>query len=88
MNFRVARDALRILTPIDAMAVYVWGSMTAKDYFCPKCGIMPFRQPGTLTPQERAAGYPEFHGWAINVRCIEGVDIDGLPRLRIEGSKL
>jgi hypothetical protein len=88
LNFRVAREALRILTPLDAMTAYRWGSMTAEDYFCRKCGIMPFRRPGALTASERAAGHPEFHGWAINVCCLEGVDLASLPRLRIEGSKL
>ncbi len=88
MNFRVARDAPHILTPIDAMAVYRWGSMTGEDYFCQKCGIMPFRKPGALTASERAAGQSEFDGWAINVRCLEGVDLATLPRRRIEGSKL
>jgi len=77
-----------MLTPIDAMAVYRWGSMTGEDYFCGNCGIMPFRRPGALTASERAAGYPEFDGWAINARCLEDVDLDSLPRLRIEGSKL
>jgi hypothetical protein len=88
LNFRVPRGALRILTPIDAMAVYRWGSMTGEDYFCRTCGIMPFRKPGALTAKERAADRPEFHGWAINVRCLEDVDVDRLPRHRIEGSKL
>ena len=88
MNFRVTREALHILSPIEAMVVYRWGSMTAADYFCRKCGIMPFRQPSALTANERAAGHPEFHGWAINVRCLDDVDLDTLRRLRIEGRKL
>jgi len=62
--------------------------MTAEDYFCRKCGIMPFRKPGGLTTSERAAGLPEFDGWAINVRCIEGLDLASLPRAKIEGSRL
>ena len=88
LNFRVAHDALRILTPIDAMAVYRWGSMTGADYFCRKCGILPFRKPGDLTASERAAGHSEFHGWAINVRCLDDVDLAGLPRRSVEGSKV
>ena len=70
------------------MAIYRWGSMTGEDHFCRTCGIMTFRRPGALTLSERAAGIPEFDGWAINVRCLEGVDLASLPRISIEGSKL
>jgi hypothetical protein len=70
------------------MAIYRWGSMTGEDYFCRKCGILPFRKPGALTPSERTAGRPEFHGWAINVRCLKDVDLVSLPRCSIKGSNL
>jgi hypothetical protein len=43
LNHRVPEAALRILTPLDALAVYQWHTGNAKDYFCPKCGIQPFR---------------------------------------------
>ena len=88
LNFRVDSDALHLFTPIEAMTIYRWGSMTAEDYFCRTCGILPFRKPGALTTSERAAGHAEFDGWAVNVRCLDGVDIVSLPGLRIEGSKL
>ena len=70
------------------MIIYRWGSMTGEDHFCRTCGIMTFRQPSAPTISERAAGNPEFDGWAINVRCLEGVDLASLPRISVEGSKL
>jgi hypothetical protein len=88
LNFRVSREALRVLTGTDELSIYRWGSMTGEDYFCRTCGILPFRKPGALTANERADGRVEFDGWAVNVRCLQGVDFDNLPRLRIEGSKL
>jgi hypothetical protein len=88
LNFRVAREALRLLSPIEEMTIYRWGSMTAEDYFCRTCGILPFRRPGALTRSERAAGMPEFDGWAINVRCLEGIELASLPRVGVEGGKL
>ena len=88
LNFRVPRDALHILTPIDAMTIYRWGSMTGEDYFFRTCGVLPFRQPSALAVGERAAGHAEFDGWAINVRCLEGVDLSRLPKVKVEGSKL
>ena len=29
-----------------------------------------------------------FDGWAINVRCLDGVDLDSLPVRRIHGSRI
>lgn len=86
--FRVTPNAIRFLTPLDRLVVYRWGTGTAADYFCPKCGIMPFRQPSTPTKEELDAGIARFEGWAVNVRCIDGLDLDALPRVRIAGSKL
>ncbi len=44
--YRVPEDALQLDTPLAALTLYEWGSHTAKDYFCPTCGILPFRRPG------------------------------------------
>jgi hypothetical protein len=68
------------------MSLYQWGTMTAKDYFCPVCGILPFRRPSDPTPGEFKQGVEPFDGWAVNVRCLEGVDADALPAKRIHGS--
>ena len=88
LTFRVAQEALRLLTPIEEITVYRWGTGTAADYFCPRCGILPFRKPSAPTAAERANGVQPFDGWSINVRCLDGVDIAVLPRVRIAGSTL
>lgn len=88
LNFRVAKDQLRLLTPWEGLSLYEWGSRTAKDYFCATCGILPFRRPGDPTPQEVREGVQPFDGWAVNVRCLHGVDLDALPVKRIYGSRL
>jgi hypothetical protein len=85
---RVPEDALRILTPLDALTLYEWHTRTAKDYFCPTCGILPFRRPRAITREEIERGLPEFHGWAVNVRCLDGVDLDAIPIRRVYGSRL
>jgi hypothetical protein len=85
---RVEENRLRILTPLEEMTLYQWGRRTAKDYFCPVCGILPFRRPGTRAEKEIAAGVPEFSGWAVNARCLEGVDFESIPVKRIYGSQL
>jgi hypothetical protein len=77
LNYRVRPEDFRLLTPIDDLALYRWNTHTAIDYFCPVCGIQPFRRPRTD---------PEV--WTINIRCLEGIDLDAIPVKRVYGSKL
>lgn len=88
LNFRVPKENLRLLTPWEDLTLYQWGTKTAKDYFCSTCGILPFRRPSAPTPQELREGVQPFDGWTINVRCLEGVDLDALPIRRIYGSRI
>jgi hypothetical protein len=88
LNHRVPKEALRLLTPWEDLTLYQWGSHTARDYFCPVCGILPFRRPSDPTAAERAAGVEPFDGWAVNVRCLDQVDIDALPVRHIAGSAI
>jgi hypothetical protein len=88
LNFRVPAASLRLLTPWEELVLYQWGSRTAKDYFCPICGVLPFRRPSDPTEQERREGLQPFDGWAVNVRCLEEFDLDSLPVVRIHGSKI
>jgi hypothetical protein len=77
LNHRVADSDLRIKTPLDEMVLYQWHTRVARDYFCPECGILPFRRPRTA---------PEL--WTVNVRCLDGVDLDDIPVDRVHGSQL
>jgi hypothetical protein len=89
LNHRVPEAALRMLTPLAALTVYQWHTGNAKDYFCPRCGILPFRKPrGYLSDEAKAQGKEPFTGWAINVRCLDGVDLDSIPIVHVQGSKL
>jgi hypothetical protein len=85
---RVEASQLRLLTPLSALTLYQWHTRTAEDWFCPVCGILPFRRPRQRTAGEIAAGMPAFDGWSVNVRCLEGVDLDGVPVRRVHGSRL
>ncbi len=77
LNYRVEDDQIRVLTPLADMALYQWHTMTAKDYFCPHCGILPFRRPRTA---------PEV--WTVNIRCLDDVNLDEIPVRKVYGSKL
>ncbi|MDO9460844.1 MAG: GFA family protein [Alphaproteobacteria bacterium] len=74
---RVEENCLRLITPIAALSVYQWHTKTARDYFCPACGILPFRRPRTAPGK-----------WGVNVRCLEGVDLSAIPIRHVHGSKL
>jgi hypothetical protein len=74
---RVDSTDLRLLTPLHDLNVYSFHTHTARDYFCPTCGILPFRRPRTA---------PEK--WGINVRCLEGVDLDSIPVEQLRCSEL
>jgi hypothetical protein len=74
---RVAPDSFRLLTPIEELSLYEWHTKVAKDWFCPDCGILPFRRPRT---SEDIIG--------INVRCLDGVDFSAIPVKQIYGSRL
>jgi len=83
LNFRVPEEAVKMLTPLSDMSLYEWGSFTAKDYFCPVCGILPFRRTSMPTQAEVDAGSVPFSGWVVNTRCLKGFDIFEAPQKRI-----
>jgi hypothetical protein len=75
---RVEPEHFRLLEPrLEELTLYAFHTRTARDYFCPTCGILPFRRPRT------APGV-----WSVNVRCLEGVDLDAIPVVRVQGSRL
>ena len=74
---RVEDSDLRLLTPLDDLTLYQWHTRTAKDYFCPTCGIQPFRRPRTAPEQ-----------WSINVRCLDDVDLSAIPVRYLQSSRL
>lgn len=77
LNHRVADLDLRIKTSLEDMTLYQWHTGVAKDYFCPKCGILPFRRPRTN---------PKM--WAVNIRCLDGIELASIPIEHVYGSKL
>jgi hypothetical protein len=74
---RVPLGDLRMLTPMEDMSLYTFHTHTARDWFCPTCGILPFRKPRTADDV-----------WGVNVRCLEGVDLDAISIKRVYGSRL
>lgn len=77
LMYRVKPEDFRLLTPLEDLSLYTFNTHTARDYFCPTCGIQPFRRPRT-----------DPSVWAINVRCLDNIDLDAIPRMQIYGSRL
>lgn len=73
------RDKLRLLTPEENLATYMFGKHRIKHHFCPKCGIHPFGE-GTDPSGNRMA--------AVNVRCLEDFDFSSLPVKHFDGRSL
>ncbi len=79
LHWFVPRENLRLLTPEESMSTYIFGTKTIKHHFCPKCGIHPFGEGVTPSGSYRAA---------INVRCLEGVDLSALAVKQFDGRSL
>jgi hypothetical protein len=75
----VPREKLRLLTPEDAIATYTFNQHVIKHRFCPVCGMHPFGE-GTDPKGDRMA--------AINLRCVDGVDLDALAVHKFDGRAL
>jgi hypothetical protein len=72
----VPRDKLQLLTPEESSRVYEFNKHVIKHRFCPTCGIHPYAD-GTDPKGNRMA--------AINVRCLEDIDLDALPVTKFDG---
>lgn len=66
----VARDQFRLRTPEDAAATYTFNKHVVKHRFCATCGIHPYGE--GVDPKGNAMA-------AINLRCVDGLDLDQVP---------
>lgn len=72
----VPRDRLQLLTPDEDASTYTFNKHVIKHRFCPVCGIHPFGE-GVDPKGNRIA--------AVNIRCIEGIDLDSAPVTHFDG---
>lgn len=75
----VPRDKLRLLTPAAAMRTYTFHHHVIKHHFCPTCGIHPFGE--GVDPQGNQVA-------AINIRCLENIDLASVPIQHFDGRAL
>ena len=75
----VPRDTLRLITPEESASTYEFNKHVIKHRFCPACGIHPYGE-GTDPKGERIA--------AVNIRCLEGIDLASVPVNHFDGRSL
>jgi len=72
----VPRDTLHLLTPEANASTYTFNKHAVKHRFCPTCGIHPYGE-ATDPKGNRMA--------AINIRCLEGIDLASVPVAKFDG---
>ncbi len=72
----VPHDKLRLLTPEGNASTYTFNKHAIKHRFCALCGIHAYGE-GVDPKGNRTA--------AINVRCIEGIELDEIPVTHFDG---
>jgi hypothetical protein len=75
----VPRERLRLLTAEDDIDTYTFNKHVIKHRFCRTCGIHPYGE-GTDPKGDRMA--------AINIRCLEGIDLASVPVQHFDGRSL
>ncbi|MSP97992.1 MAG: GFA family protein [Betaproteobacteria bacterium] len=61
---------LKMITPMEELSAYIWGTGVARHYFCRTCSIAPLRKPRMFAGK-----------MSVNVRCLEGVDASKVARI-------
>lgn len=72
----VPRDQLRALTPEENLGTYIFNQHVIKHHFCPTCGIHPYGE-GVDPKGNRMA--------AVNIRCLEDLDLASVPVTNFDG---
>jgi hypothetical protein len=72
----VPRKDFRLETPEQDVSTYLFNKHIIAHKFCAKCGIGPFALGKDPKGNEMAA---------INVRCLEGIDLSSLKRVPFDG---
>ena len=72
----VPRDALTLQAGEAELATYTFNRHAIQHRFCPTCGIHPFGE-GSDPKGNRMA--------AINIRCLENVDLAAVPVQHVDG---
>ena len=72
----VPRAEMKLQTPDSAASTYTFNKHIIQHRFCPVCGIHPYGE--GVDPKGNAMA-------AINLRCLEDIDLAGIPVQHYDG---
>jgi hypothetical protein len=72
----VPRDKLKLLTPENNASTYQFNKHVIDHRFCARCGIHPYAEAKDPKGNRMAA---------VNIRCLEGVDLAAIPVTPFDG---
>ncbi len=72
----VPREALVLRTPEEAAGTYLFNKHVIRHRFCKACGIHPYAE-GVDPKGNKMA--------AVNLRCVEGLDLGAIPVQHFDG---
>ena len=72
----VPRERLTLLTPDDNASTYTFNKHVIRHRFCPTCGVHPYGEAPDPKGNQMAA---------INIRCLEGIELDKIPLTHHDG---
>lgn len=75
----VPRDKLALTTPESTLSTYTFNKHVIQHRFCAKCACSPFGE--ARDPKGNLVA-------AVNVRCLEDIDLDALPVDKFDGRNL
>ncbi|MBI2276318.1 MAG: GFA family protein [Dechloromonas sp.] len=75
----VPRSKLKLLTPEDAASTYTFNKHVIQHRFCPVCGIHPYAEGVDPKGNQMAA---------INLRCLEDIDLAAIPVQNFDGRSM
>ena len=75
----VPRGHFRLTTPAENVATYTFNKHAIQHHFCPTCGMNPYAEARDRSGKEMSA---------INVRCLEDIDLALLKVNRFDGRAL
>ena len=75
----VPREQLTLLTPDADASTYLFNKHAIRHRFCPSCGIHPFAEARNPNGDPMAA---------VNVRCLDGIDLASVPVTHFDGRSL
>lgn len=78
----VSRDNLTLLSADDAAGTYTFNKHVVKHRFCPHCGIQPYSE--NLERLDANGNRMT----AINLRCLDGIDLSTIPVREFNGRGL